>query len=1082
MIILRKQRNQIHMRNKICALATALISFCISAFGTPVPGVTTEDASKLYGLVHWDGMKSTNKGLAILPTDISEWTGQLDYQWKISSYPYNYGGCHFEDRYFCNFLRTRDGYILEQKAYIINDQTGEEIETIQVPTAFDLFDGAYYEPENVIYGFIRDISTEKYGWAKVNPRTAQIEMVKVYPDLRLYGVAVTEDGRAYGISGDGEVYSIDRTTGNTTLLFKNENLETKTVPKAHTGAAWDEENKRIVFAVCNLEKDGGSRLFNVDISKKSVSLIYKLDGMGTQLAGLYFEQTVNPGAPGVATDLAVDFKPGSLSGEFRFTLPSVSFDGTEMQGNVDYLVKIDGENAIEKSGKYGETISLPVNIDKAGYHSFYVRCSNDNGKGHSAKLEKFVGFDSPLAPTQVSARYYGGKMHLAWTPSPATGAKGGPVNTDSIIYIIRSNHNETFETEAGATSYEYNLPVPEKFTPWYFTVTAHNSDGESLPTSSNNVPLNAFKGNYSQDFTSESSKYDFTTLDSNNDGKTWEWGEEGLMVIRYNEQIPMDDYLTLPPIDMEYGEYYVLEFDAGVFNFDEVIEVKLAEDYNQQGIDSGEVIYGPMTLEAEEGRKVTWSHHDLVMKAPDDNRFFLSLHGLSPADRNVIFIDNIAVRKLAGATVPAAITDLKAIPDSKGKLSVTISGTLPTLDVAGNPVSSVDYVKVMRDGNILATVTLSGNRSFEWTDNNAARGENNYVIIPGNSTGDGLASRCRAHTGFVTPLAPENCNIRYQGSGYNAVEFSWSPVTRDLNGLDVSESVRYDVIRSLEGEMSFRSQSQKQTTYTDNFKGLKSAQYVQYGAYALVDGMESEMIVSPQIPVGPACSMPLTEGFFPEINMAYGLDKELTSDKSGLFTTKDTDKYQSADNDGGYGIFIGNNAGESATLYTAWISIPQNAVEPVASIQYYGEGDAIANLIHMGVSTDIANGFVLEKSIETGGMGWQTATVNLDQYRGCDIRIALKFETVRNTYLRFDDFRVCDLKVPEGIDATVTDNFRISTGKGILSIKGCHDAEVSIYSVDGLKIYVGTGDVSLNLKTGVYVINVGNESFKVSMR
>lgn len=1071
------------MSKKLCfIIALVLCRFIYCPFlGT---AAETETGDCFYGLVHWDGMQTTNKGVAVLPTDAADWTGKMSYVWTIPTYPYNYGGCHFEDKYFCTFLRIMDGYILEQKAYIYDDKTGEEQDVINLPEPFDLFDGCYFEPEQTIYAFARLFSTNAYGWVKLNPRTAAIEMVKAYPSsIRLYGVTVTEEGQAYGISGNGDVYSIDRTTGDTTLIFSHDDLATKTEPKAHTGAAWDEENQRIVYAVCNLEKDGGSRLFSIDPSNKSVELMYKLDGMGTQLAGLYFEQKVRPDAPAKVTDISVDFEQGSLSGNLNFKLPATSYSGNALTGEVKYTVKVDGERVCEESGNAGEAVSVPISVKSAGWHTFSVQCSNEFGKGRFEKLETFAGFESPLPPSDVTARYYGGKMHLNWTSSPETGAKGGPVNTESITYVIRSNHNEEYVTEPGATSYEYSLPLPDKFTPWYYTVMARNAEGESQAAVSNNVPVGALDGDYRQDFSDSSSQYDFTTLNSNNDSSKWEWTSDGFMRIYYNENIPMDDYLTLPPVDMVYGDYYVLGFDAGTFMFEEEFEVKLAEDYNQAGMDRAETIYGPITLPAQqELRQIVWEHHDVVFSAPDDSRYFLSIHGISPADRNVLFVDNVSLRHLAGSTVPTAVTDLKATADNKGKHQITLSGTLPKTDVAGNPIVSVSYIKVIKENIEIATVEVNGSDTFEWTDENAGYGENNYVVVAGNATGDGLETRCSAFAGFVSPKMPEDCELTYTGSDYNEVELSWSPVTEDLNGKDVTEAVVYDVIRSLDGEMSYRSEAQKQNRLIDNFSGLDAPKFVQYGIYSLVDNLESNMIVSPQIPVGPVCQLPIIEGFLNGIKMPYGLETYVQDEDSGLYTTNDTDKYQSADEDGGYGVFIGYNSGESTILSTAWIKIPEDALEPIASIQFFGEGDAIANLIHFGVSTDVSEGFKLEQSFETGGMGWQTVWVELDEYRGKDIRIALKFETVGNTYLRFDDFRVYDRADSGVMDKVYSTDCTILAGSGILSIKGTNDAEVNIHRIDGMKIHHGQGDITLNLDAGIYVVGVGEEIVKVVVK
>ena len=1070
------------MNKNLCYIITLIVCWCLSCpFLSAAAG--TDRGDNFYALVHWDGMQTTNKGVAILPTDAADWTGRMSYAWTIPSYPYNYGGCHFEDKYFCTFLRIMDGYLLEQKAYIYDDKTGEELDVIQLPEPFDLFDGCYFESEQMIYAFARMFSTGTYGWVRLNPRTAAVEMINPYPSIRLYGVTVTEEGQAYGIGGNGEVYSIDRTTGNATLIFEHDDLATKTEPKAHTGAAWDEENQRIVYAVCNLEKDGGSRLFSIDPLKKSVELMYKLDGMGTQLAGLYFEQKVHPDAPANVTDLTVDFEPGSLDGELHFTLPLITNAGNALNGEIKYIVKVDGENVCEGSGKAGEAVSVSISVKSAGWHTFYVQCSNENGKGRFGKLESFAGFESPLPPSDVSARYYGGKMHLSWTPSPETGVKGGPVNTESITYVIRSNHDEEFITEAGATSYEYAVPLPEKFTPWYYMVTARNADGESLSVASNNVPVGALDGDYSQDFSMSSSQYEFTTLDSNNDANKWEWTSDGFMRIFYNTEIQMDDYLTLPPVDMVYGDYYVLGFDAGNFMYEEVFEVKLAEDYNQAGMDRAATIYGPVAIpEQQELRQIKWEHHDVVMTAPDDSRYFLSIHGISPADRNVLFIDNVSVRHLAGSTVPAAVTDLKAIPDNKGKFRITLSGMLPEKDVADNILDGVDYIKVIRDNREIAKIEVDGSGTFEYTDENALQGENDYVVIAGNATGDGLEARCSAFAGFVTPLMPEDCELGYMGSGYGEVELSWSPVTKDVNGKDITDAVVYDVIRSLDGEMSFRSVAQKPNRLNDDFSNLDVPQFVQYGIYSVVDDLESDMIVSAQIPVGPVCALPLTEGFVDGIKMPYGLETDVKDEDSGLYTTNDTEKYQSADQDGGYGVFIGYNAGESTTLSTAWITIPEDAVEPVSSIQFFGEGDAVANSIYFGVSTDILEGFKLEKTILTGGMGWQTAEIDLGPYRGKDIRIALKFETMGNTYLRFDDFKVYDRGASGIMDKVYDVDCTILAGYGILSIKGTDGAEVNINRIDGMKIHHGQGDTTLNLEAGVYVVSVGPKTLKVVVK
>lgn len=77
---------------------------------------------------------------------------------------------------------------------------------------------------------------------------------------------------------------------------------------------------------------------------------------------------------------------------------------------------------------------------------------------------------------------------------------------------------------------------------------------------------------------------------------------------------------------------------------------------------------------------------------------------------------------------PEGATAVAAVADADGAISATVSWTLPTLDVKGNPLSTIESVEVLRDDAVAAT--LAGTATT-WTDTEATgltAGTHTYAI------------------------------------------------------------------------------------------------------------------------------------------------------------------------------------------------------------------------------------------------------------------------------------------------------------------------------------------------------------------
>lgn len=61
----------------------------------------------------------------------------------------------------------------------------------------------------------------------------------------------------------------------------------------------------------------------------------------------------------------VDFKNADLTGSYSITLPSTTFDGVALSGNLTLNVLLDGEQIYTGTHTPGETYSSPLTVGKA---------------------------------------------------------------------------------------------------------------------------------------------------------------------------------------------------------------------------------------------------------------------------------------------------------------------------------------------------------------------------------------------------------------------------------------------------------------------------------------------------------------------------------------------------------------------------------------------------------------------------------------------------------------------------------------------------------------------------------------------
>ena len=119
-------------------------------------------------------------------------------------------------------------------------------------------------------------------------------------------------------------------------------------------------------------------------------------------------------APEAVSDLAVSFTAPSLTGTVSFTVPSRTFAGSALSGEVSYDVTANGQTAASGTAQAGEKVSKEVTLPKSGEYSFVVTTSTSAGSSPKASALQLVGYDIPDVPTNVSATHTGNEATISW--------------------------------------------------------------------------------------------------------------------------------------------------------------------------------------------------------------------------------------------------------------------------------------------------------------------------------------------------------------------------------------------------------------------------------------------------------------------------------------------------------------------------------------------------------------------------------------------------------------------------------------------------------------------------------------------
>ncbi len=859
-------------------------------------------------------------------------------------------------------------------------------------------DICYDETDGVIYGcFFNSDDTFMFGTVDlVYGNRKDIASVQ-----RWNAIAADNDGTIYAINMQGNLLKIfDKATGETSVMGR-----TGVTPDGLGSACVDPRTGTLYWAVRT--SDGEGKLFTVDKSNGTATEICRFPG-NERFTGIFIPkpEAVDK-APAAATDLDAIFPNGALSGKLVFKAPTTTFGGETASGTLNYTVTVDGTEKASGTTEYGTTVEEPLTVEKSALYEFAVKFSNTAGTGPTAKLKKYIGFDTPVAP-QPSAVYSDGKIIVSWA-AVDQGKNGGFVDPAKVRYnITRMPGYVDVATNFEGTVFEDPIEWTSEIKKYYYQVQAVIDGLKSSATNTGDVIVGNIVPPYTQTFENVKALDGFTSI---NLAGTNKWNITNKQA--YIETDPgsaLDAWLLSPAVKLEGGKAYEISIDARHYTGSPAkLEVRFGN--------AAEVaaMTGTVMTSFDLNSTSPAPTYKGMLNCPADGIYHIGIHATGTTDAFQVWVDNLGIAAGVGLSAPAAVSDFTVTADASGAHIAEISFKTPDVDDAGAPLTTgLTKVELYRGETLIKTFDSPATASvLNHTDNEATAGETVYTAVAYNSAGKGRPAEAKAFIGFNKPLAPTKVEI---AEADGKVTLTWDAVTADTDGKALStDNVNYAVLTTdKDGNAIIVKDKITSTTYSYQAVGNDEEQrYMYFAIVATTEGGVSANALSPYIPVGKPYSTPYRESFEGAHGKHIHGITRITPDAGWqVFDDSRMAGIGSYDSDGGYLAFIGSAVNDAAEIATGKISL-RGLSTPVLTFEAFNymlnEETSDDNTVE--VLVDSGNGF---KPLGTttlsklANAGWNRVSVPLTEFAGKSVIVKFRAAVVTYQQTHLDNIRIDD--------------------------------------------------------------------------
>ena len=887
------------------------------------------------------------------------------------------GGDYLDGRYY--YISDNDGLggQYDFRFYVYDADTWIPKNNFRMPGNWSAPDMATDPVTGRFYGtFTTNRSVYRFGW--INPADGEFHDMGSgaggYPVM-----GVNRYGAVYAIDREGNLLSVNTADGSATTLYS-----TGLVPADLQTGCFDPDGDLLYW--CYRDAEDNTALYSLDVNAGSADGL-RLIGAFPQnelMFGAYIRPDLSGADDAPAAPEGVKAKASGDKTVVSFTLPSATGTGASLDGkSVGYVVVADGvmpATAIPE-GAAGSDVEMEFAFAD-GEHTVAVTPVCDGAAGAPAWISFFVGPDTPLPVTELTASRSGDAFVASWD-APAGGVSGGRINSDAMEYEVKFFHgnvSETFTVTTTSFRKELSSPFPVNC---HIEVTAVDGELRSAPASSPQVMMgDGYPLPYSADFAAGSSTAEFMVVDANGDGVTWYYesvGDDMRTNYKYDDG-NMDDWLFTPILALDTDYFYHLRYDAHTAGlaYEERMEVKAGQGCAPTDMT---VTVSPATIYTGS----SFTTHDSYFTIPSAGNWNIGFHSITEGQNFYISIDNIVIERGGLMSAPAAVTDAVIVPAAGGVLECSVSFTAPSLTMAGEPLDENLFIQLRKGGIVVADKRdVVPGSAVTFSNVASAQGTNVYEIICHNGDGAGMPVTAEAYTGVDVPLPPSDVKVRIDSNGYPTV--TWEAPAGGVNGGVVNQSgLRYSVRRSFDKQYILNSGTA--TIATDNLGlyGVEQA-LMYYQVFAINDAGTSEPAESAHFTTGTPYELPYSDSFKDMLEMHGPWLGLLLDNPEGCWYIDGEGTRPACDpvdGDGGVVTFAPSDAGQSSSLATPLVCIDKSGY-PTLEFYLFCTADDDSRL-EIGVRTAETELEAI-RSIRPGDSsytpGWNVIRIPLADYMG----------------------------------------------------------------------------------------------------
>ncbi|MDE6556365.1 MAG: choice-of-anchor J domain-containing protein [Duncaniella sp.] len=821
------------------------------------------------------------------------------------------------------------------------------------------------------------------------------------------------DGDGFVVTGS-RLVKVNKETGAI-----DEIGSTGQLPQYITGGAIDTKTNRFFWTVCNAAEE--AYLTEVNMTTGLATPIHVFPE-GDEITGVQIlPPAAEPTAPAAATDLALEFPKGAMTGTVKFTAPTTLYDGTAATGELSYKV-IAGEVSVEGTTSFGAATEAEMTFTKPGFQEFIVTTSNAAGASPKARIKAFIGNGIPATPKPKLA-YADGTLTLKWD-SITKSVDGGYIDVDAMTYTIKDAEGGVVAEGVTATEWTKAQEETEELTGFSYTVTAVCSGISSAPGQSNSVTLGAIIPPYTNTFDTADDCASFTIIDGNEDGRTWTWYDGGMRV-QYNMSQPMNDWLISAPIKAEAGQAYYVTFDVKNHlegRYPEIFEICWGTDNTAEAMTH-------VIVDSTEITNATYLTFGGYVAPTESGKIYVGIHGISETNQYYLYIDNFSVAAGVSAGAPGAATDLKVSPAAYGSLFTSVEFKAPALSIGGAALTAnLEKVEIMRDDEVIAVKNdVKPGASIKVADALDESGNYTYTVVAYNAEGKGEPVSSTVFVGVAAPTPVTNFAVAENGNKYT---ISWNAPATDINGNAIAANqVKYNVYYvTAEGDLQLVAENSDATSYVYTYEGAEQ-DFEQFAVEAVTEGGASTVVGTGLIACGPA--YPGMFESFPDADLSYILGLNTSGGaKWAIYPDDYFSDVASYDGDGG---FIGMNSSTLdyyAMIFTGKISLA-DMTNPAVTFYTYSISTDDINEIEVSVTEANADNWVPVKSIvinEVGQNGWCKITVPLNDYADQNIQVGITGVIKKYAYIMIDNIKIGSLLADDLAAVGIAAPAKVATG------------------------------------------------------